>query len=232
MLSVFTLKLDYYIFKRRASNVLNFSNIEKISKNEIKYLDKKFNKELFTIYKRNLLSEYYFKNMEPTTSFVNKYKKLIKKFGINLTQIEEQKLHNLLNIELTSIRAFKSLLHPFKNNPKLYKQECFFIYDNVRCYEEKNGKLSLIREVSIYLLDKVIILYDSKDEIIIGEIWYEQIREIQFKKYGVMIYAGLSNSMLLRSSSNNEAIWISIVRMLKKFNSNHIAIRNLKNTFI
>ena len=221
---VTTFSFEYFTTKISVQEQFNIDNIESISKSNLNIIAKKHNPIFFNIYKRNLLAKWHSVKYENNEFYFLRLRRIIGKLEINLTDKEEQYLLTLESEDLTRRRAFKTLQYPFQVEERFKNKNCYFFYKDVKFYRHSGKGLKLISNIDLYFLEDQIIFYDKKAKGFVNIIKYNKIRDVSRESYGIQIYAGLKTALLRYDEI--DVIYITIIRMIKNFDSKHVVIKH------
>lgn len=208
-------KFDYVSLYLSVRKNLTYKNINNLTQKQIDHIGRLYNRDLFSHYKKTVFFRWFYENLEDTSSFSKKAKKLIKKLNIKLADHEMEKINNIEPREFTKHRALKKIEVPYKINLKYpnLDEEAYFFYKNIRLYEFNRIFFKQKHRGEIYITKNELVFYDRVENEIIDSIKYTLIKEIKLKSYGIEIKKNNSDSFFVRYK-DNELIYISIMRVL------------------
>ncbi len=206
--------MEYFNLYLSLRRTLHTNNVEKISTAELDHIEKLYDKELFSHYKKVVFLRWVSENMANKISFANRVRKLIKKLDIELTDYEMRGIEGIEPREFTERRAFKTIEVPYKDletSSLLLQPHAYFFYKGIRTYKRRKFFFEKLYEGEIYITIKEVVMYDRINNKIQQVIPHTDINAIKLKNEYVEIKMRNDDSIYLRHK-DNELIYISLKR--------------------
>ncbi len=193
---------------------LHTKNVDKISADQLRHIEKPYDTELFTYYKKQLFLRWVSENTDNSITFVKRAKKLAKKLGVTLTDIELEMFERIEAREFTERRALKTIEVPYKGLPNtaILRPDAFFFYKGIRTYKKRIMMFEKVYHGEIYMTNKEIVLYDRENHEVQLIIPHYQIGEITLKNEYVELKLKRKEDSLYFRYKDNELIYISLRR--------------------
>lgn len=171
---------------------INYHNINKLSKSVIKNIFKDEDKELVEIYLHILVDKWFQNNYENTQSFLNIFKRLIRKTGIHLNEEEKHDLIILDERAFSIDRHIKVLEVDFK---LLKHEKAGAKFTKAKIFQQISKHLKQLDEGDLILTNKRV-LFKGQEEwaFVWKDMEHKEFEDIGFvfksgsKKYVVRIH--------------------------------------------
>lgn len=203
-------EFQYSNYKREVAPILNYSNVEEISKNDIKNLFEINKENEFLSYRFELLKKWIVTNEKYTNKYLSRLDALINKLFLTneLNSYEQQYLSHVRAISFAKSRNLKNLIidFPIEKNEKVY-----YKYSNVKFYEKSEQFITIEDNSECYITSERIVILKNLN---VYSMYYNQIKNFLFSSKGILVEISMGKQYLI-VSDDNYVLYTSLDRILR-----------------
>ncbi len=204
------LSFRYIYEKNIMKQHINSDNVDFLSNKKIESLSRRFKLEYWSIYKKQILRDWYKKNMTYNPTFSKKYKRIANKLQIKITDNSSIDYFDIERKIFAKSRQYKTIEVPysFKNQKE---EPAVFVFKNIKLYNSGLW-LKQIFEGELYITRSEMVFYDSRTKTVYRRFKLADITKLELTNYSTKVT--INKKAFNIRDVENEVIMVSIERVI------------------